>query len=327
MNPLSSPVRTLAVLVGVVALVYPAVTMTSLRLDRLSSGLVLIFAVLGVNLITGRGGLISLGHGVFFAVGAFAMAKLIDIGFPVLFAGIGATVIAGLFGVMLGLPALRVRGPFLALITFAIALAFQPVARRLPNLTGGVAGLRADTSGFDPPEFLGIADHAHVWRYGWCIVVAGLWFLAMRNFNDSRIGRALRATADNELAASSFGVNVRVVRITALAVSGAVAGTGGALYAMVHPFLIQTEFGAFLSFSIYAAAIVGGVGSIGGAVVGVLVLLSVPTVSSTIGLGDNESIVLGAALVVITFLAPNGLWGIFSSIERKFRRSERVVDI
>lgn len=326
MKNLLSPIRIAGLLLLSVGILYPAITMSSLRLDRLSANLVLIFAVLGVNLITGRGGLISLGHGVFFAIGAFAMAKFIDVGVPLLFSGVFATIVAGLFGVVLGLPALRVRGPFLALITFAIALAFQPLARKLPNLTGGVAGLRADTSGFAPPAFLGIDDHAHLWRYGWCLVVAGIWFILMRNFNESRVGRALKATADNDLAASSFGVNVRVVRITALAVSGAVAGTGGALYAMVHPFLIQTEFGAILSFSIYAAAIVGGVGSIGGSILGVLVLLSVPQVSSSVGLGENESIVLGAALIIITFLAPNGLWGLFSRLDRKFRRSQRVLD-
>ena len=195
------------------AILIPPFVTTSLELTKLSRLAVLVLAVLGVNLLTGYTGLISLGHGVFVGVGAFAMANFIDQGLSLYIAGFLATIFTGLIGLILGLPALRVRGLYLALVTFGTALAFPPFARRLGYL--GPEACRGETwttMHSPPPAFLRLDDHVHVWRYGICIAVVALWFVIIRNLVDSRMGRALRTVRDNESAAATFGISVRYAK-------------------------------------------------------------------------------------------------------------------
>lgn len=287
--------------------VVPAVVAEPLDLNKMSRVAVLVLAVLGVNLLTGYAGMISLGHGVFVGVGAFAMTNLIDQGMSLFLAGLIATMFTGVVGVILGLPALRVRGLYLALITFGMALAFPPLARRFGKLTGGTTGRTVSNDSFAPPSFLGIDDQIHIWRYGTCLLVVGLWFLLVRNLVDSRVGRALRTIRDDEAAAATFGINVAATKATALGISAAMTGTAGALQAILNPYVSHSDFQAFLSLRLYAAAVLGGLGTLVGAVFGVLALIIVPLVNGAIGLINNEAVVFGVGLILITFVAPGGL--------------------
>lgn len=305
----------LAVLAVVVAI--PPFFTDSLELNRLSRLIVLALAVLGVNLLTGYTGLISLGHGVFVGVGAFTMANLIDQGMSLFIAGFLTTVFSGLVGLVLGLPALRVKGLYLALVTFGFALAFPPFARRLGSWTGGVTGRNVTNTAFVPPGFLGLDDHVHVWRYGVCIVVVALWFVLARNLVNSRMGRALRTVRDNEAAAATFGVSVRRAKAGALAISAAMTGTAGALQAILNPYVSHSDFDAFLSLRLYAAAVIGGLGTLAGAVYGVVALILVPAINGAVGLLDSESIVFGAGLVIMTFVAPGGVAGLVDRVGRR----------
>lgn len=297
-----------------IAIVIPPLVANDLQLNRLSRLIVLALAVLGVNLLTGYTGLISLGHGVFVGVGAFAMANLIDAGLPLVAAGIAATIFTGLIGLVLGLPALRVRGLYLALITFGFALAFPPLARRLGRLTGGVTGRNVTNDAFVPPSFLGLDEYTQIFRYGTCLVVVAVWFLIARNLISSRVGRAMRTIRDNEPAAATFGINIRFTKAGALAISSAMAGTAGAMQALLNPYVSHVDFDAFLSLRLYAAAVMGGLGTLIGAVFGVLALILIPTLNGIVGLLDNAAIVFGAGLVIVTFLAPDGLAGL---VQRK----------
>lgn len=294
-----------------IAVIIPPLVSEPLELNRLSRLVVLVLAVLGVNLLTGYGGMISLGHGVFVGVGAFTMANLIDQGMSLFIAGLLATIFTGFVGVVLGLPALRVKGLYLALITFGTALAFPPFARRLGKLTGGVTGRTVSNDNFAPPSFLGLDDHVHVWRYGTCLVVVALWFLVVRNFVDSRVGRALRTIRDDEAAAATFGINVARAKATGLAISAAMTGTAGVLQAILNPYVSHGDFEAFLSLRLYAAAVVGGLGTLIGAVFGVFALILVPMLNRAVGLIDNEAVVFGLGLIIITFVAPGGLASLF----------------
>lgn len=292
-------------------IVIPPLVVEPLDLNKLSRLVVLVLAVLGVNLLTGYTGLISLGHGVFVGVGAFTMANMIDQGMSLFIAGILATAFTGFVGVVLGLPALRVRGLYLALITFGFALAFPPFARRLGSWTGGVTGRTVDNEAFSPPSFLGLDDHVHVWRYGCCIAVVALWFLIARNLIDSRIGRAMRTIRDDEAAAATFGINVRALKAGVLAISAAMAGTAGVLQAILNPYVSHGDFDAFLSLRLYAAAVLGGLGTLVGAIFGVIALIAVPAINGAVGLIDNDAVVFGAGLILITFVAPAGIAGLF----------------
>jgi len=293
----------------VIALVIPPFVADSFGLTKLSRLIVLVLAVLGVNLLTGYTGLISLGHGVFVGVGAFAMANFIDWGISLFLAGLLATLFSGLIGLILGLPALRIKGIYLALVTFGIALAFGPVARRLGTWTGGPSGRTVDNDAFVPPSFLGLDEHLQVWRYFVCLVIVGLWFWLIRNLIQSRMGRALRTVRDNEAAAATFGINIRAAKAGSLAISSAMAGTAGALQAILNPYVGFSDFDAFLSLRLYAAAVIGGLGTLVGAIYGVLALIVVPRVNDALELLANDTVVFGAGLVIMTFIAPGGIAG------------------
>jgi len=294
-----------------IAVIIPPFVTTALELTKLSRLVVLVLAVLGVNLLTGYTGLISLGHGVFVGVGAFAMANLIDQGMSLYLAGILATLFTGAVGLVLGLPALRVRGLYLALVTFGTALAFPPFARRLGTLTGGVNGRTVDNEAFVAPSFLGLDDHVHIWRYGVCLAVVALWFVIIRNLINSRMGRALRTVRDNEPAAATFGISVRYAKAGALAISAAMTGTAGVMQAILNPYVSHASFDSFLSLRLYAAAVIGGLGTLAGAIYGVLALILIPTINGAIELLDSDAIVFGAGLIIMTFVAPAGIAGLF----------------
>ncbi|MGY9083000.1 MAG: branched-chain amino acid ABC transporter permease [Acidimicrobiales bacterium] len=294
----------------------PPFVVTPLELTKLSRLVVLVLAVLGVNLLTGYTGLISLGHGVFVGVGAFAMANLIDQGMSLFLAGFLATLFTGAVGLVLGLPALRVRGLYLALVTFGTALAFPPLLRRLGTWTGGVTGRTVDNDAFVPPSLLGLDDDVHIWRYGVCLAVVALWFVIIRNLVNSRMGRALRTVRDNEAAAATFGISVRYAKAGALAISAAMTGTAGVLQSLLNPYVSHADFDSFLSLRLYAAAVIGGLGTLAGVIFGVLALILIPTINGAFELLDSDAIVFGAGLIIMTFIAPTGIAGLFKGRDR-----------
>lgn len=305
------------------ALVLLPILLPDLNLNQMTRRLVLVLAISGVAMLTGRAGLVSLGHSVFVGVGAFATASLAKAGLPLLVAAPLAVGISGAFGVLLGLPALRVRGPHLALITLGSALAFGPVSKQFPSVTGGSSGLRFDTSGYGAPEWLGGSSADAEWRYGVSILVIALWFLLAKNLVNSRAGRAVQATNDNDIAGAAFGVSARWARTGALGVSAAMAGTGGALYALSSSYILHTQFDALMSFRLYAAAMLGGVESLAGPIYGVLVLLVVPEIADRVPILGNQDFVFGIAVVVVTLIAPGGAAGAVTRAGNAWR-SRRV---
>lgn len=306
----SAVTRVIGFVVAGALLVLPLL-LSDLQLRRQTELIVLVLAVVGVNLLTGYTGLISLGHGVFVGIGAFTMANILDYNVPILLALILAAAFTGIMGLLIGLPALRVRGLYLALITFGFALAFGPIARRLGKLTGGVSGRPVENDGFAPPSWLGINDQLISFRYYCCLLVVVAWFVAVRNLIGSRIGRAMLSIRDNETAAAQFGVPIVRVKAGVLAVSAAMAGTTGALQAIMNPYVTHSSFDAFLSLRLYAAAVLGGLASLLGSVLGVIALIVVPAFNNTFGLLDNDSIVFGLGLIIVTFVAPRGVAGLF----------------
>lgn len=309
---LSRPARIALGVMAVGLILLPLVT-SDLQLRRQAELVVLVLAVLGVNLLTGYTGLISLGHGVFVGIGAFAMANILDQNIPVPIALLGATALTGAMGLVIGLPALRVRGLYLALITFGFALAFGPIARRLGKITGGVSGRPVENDGFAPPSWLGIDSYLTEWRYYCCLIVVVGWFVLVRNLIQSRIGRAMLSIRDNQAASAQFGVPIVRVKAGVLAVSAAMAGTAGALQAILNPYVTHSSFDAFLSLRLYAAAVVGGLATLAGSILGVIALIAVPAANRALGLLDNDSIVFGLGLIIFTFVAPNGIAGIVRS--------------
>ena len=297
-----------------------------LALRQYASLMVLSLGVLGIVVATGYAGLISLGHGAFVGLGAFAMGWFLDArGWPFPLAVIGSFVVCGVAGWLLGLPALRIKGIYLALVTMGIAVVFPTLARRFPSVTGGTSG-RAVDSVMVAPSWTGLGDgHDVSWRYWFCLLVCALAFLATRNVIIGRMGRAMEAVRDNEAAAAAFGVNRIRVKAGAFGWSAGLAGLAGALQAVLFPFVSHDQFDVFLSFRLYAAAVLGGVGHLIGAVYGVVALILVPTLNEALGavldrpegLLRNDVIVFGIGLIALTFVSAGGAVGLVAGIRRR----------
>lgn len=313
-----------AALIAVVLAVIPFVASTT-GVRQASQIVIGVLAVLGVNVATGYGGMISLGHGVFIGVGAFATGYYVDgLALPWLLAIALGSATAALAGALVGLPALRIKGIHLALVTLGLAIVFQPLSKRFPRFTGGVSGSGIDAEFVSPSWWPSDTRMATaVYRYLFCIVVVGLALWATWNLVNSRLGRAMRAIRDNDTAAAVYGVDLISARLQTFAVSAGLAGLCGALQVVLVPFVSQEKFTPQASLVIYATAVIGGLGTIWGSVLGVIASTIVGKVGQAAagadGLGpigeffdllDESAFVFGVGLILLTFLFPRGLAGI-----------------
>ena len=277
-------------------------------LRRTASLIVLTLAVLGVAVATGYTGLITLGHGAFVGLGAFAMGGFLDYAhLPFLVAVLATFVFCGAIGWLLGLPALRIKGIYLALITLGVGVLFPSLAKRFPTLTGGPSGRPIDAE-LEAPAWLG-ADYTVAYRYFFCLAICVAMFFFTAAILRGRWGRAMQAVRDDETAAATFGVNIVLAKAGAFGLSAALAGTAGALQAVLFPFVSHEQFTIFLSFRLYAAAVIGGAAYVMGAVYGVLALILVPAINGAIGLFENDVFVFGVGLILLTFVSPDGIAG------------------
>ena len=306
------------------------VVVDQLTLRQYASLMVLSLGVLGIVVATGHAGLISLGHGAFVGLGAFAMGWFLDArGLPFVVAVVATFALCGAAGWLLGLPALRIKGIYLALVTLGIAVVFPSLAKRFPSITGGTTGRPIETT-MEPPSWTGLGpDQTVTWRYWFCLAVCALAFLATRNVLVGRMGRAMGAVRDNEAAAATFGINLVRAKAGAFGWSAGLAGMAGALQVVLFPFVSHEQFDVFLSFRLYAAAVLGGVGHLIGAVYGVVALILVPTLNDALGgwvgradgLLRNDVIVFGLGLIVLTFLSAGGAVGLVDRIGRRLARA------
>lgn len=331
-GPVSGPARMrrriLAAAILLALLALPAVV-DQLALRQYASLMVLSLGVLGVVVATGHAGLISLGHGAFVGLGAFSMGWFLDArGWPFAVSVVASFLVTGAAGWLLGIPALRIKGIYLALVTFGVAVVFPSLAKRFPSITGGTSGRPIDRT-MEPPSWTGLGpEHAVTWRYWFCLLVCVLAFVGTRNVLIGRMGRAMEAVRDNEAAAATFGVDLVRVKAGAFGLSAGLAGVAGALQAVLFPFVSHEQFDVFLSLRLYAAAVLGGVDHLAGAIYGVVALIIVPTVNEAVGglvgrpegLLRNDVIVFGLGLIALTFVSAGGAVGLFQRLgNRRWR--------
>lgn len=321
----SSWVRRLGWLVVVVAAVSVPFSFPPFRVSQFTQALAYAVAVLGLNLLIGYTGQISLGHGAFFAVGAYSAAILMTkTGVPDLVAIPLAAALAFAAGLLLGIPALRLHGHYLALVTLGVAVATPQLIKRFDGLTGGTQGLYPGSPA--PPSWLGLA--ADQYRYMIALVVAALAFAMAANLVRGRVGRALVAIRSGEISARATGVNLTTFKLRAFAVSAMLAGVGGALFTYTVGSAAPESFGIAVSFVFLAAIVVGGLGTIAGALFGALFIQFVPIYTSDI----NEAlagVLYGGVLILFMYVLPGGVVGLgrrlFGLITRPRQRRPREV--
>ena len=269
-------------------------------------------AILGLNILTGYTGQISIGHGAFMAIGGYTTAVMshyhhtnLVLTLPLAFA------ITFGFGILVGIPALRFSGVYLALATFAFAVSVPQFAIKFSKFLGGRNGLQTTT------------PVTHTWLYAvtWscaAILFAAAWFLLR-----GRVGRAFRAVRDSELAAVSTGVSLPIYKTLAFGISAAYAGVAGSLFVLVTNGYINSDtFGVIVSLQILIGAAVAGLGSLWGVALGAVFVGLLPEISSSaplVGSSHGQDVVFGLIVIVVMLLLPNGAAGLLARLFRPRR--------
>jgi branched-chain amino acid transport system permease protein len=274
--------------------------------------------LLGLNMLTGYNGQISLGHGAFYAIGAYAAAILMDhYGAPYWATLPVAAAVCLVAGFVFGLPALRLEGPYLALATFGLAVALPQLLKHksIDRWTGGVQGITIVKP--DPPW--GLPINADQWLYFFTLAVALLMFALGRNLLRGRIGRAMVAIRDNPIAAEAMGIDIALYKSLTFGVSAMFTGVGGALGAIAIQFVAPDSFGPFLSIAFLVGIVVGGLGTIQGAIYGALFIQFVPTIADRISRAAPWAI-YGMMVILFMYLAPGGVASFVHYVSKRWRR-------
>jgi branched-chain amino acid transport system permease protein len=280
--------------------------------------MVMIYAIVGLNLLTGFNGQLSLGHAAFYAIGAYTAAILMGAGnIPYFWTPPVAAIVCFLFGFLFGLPALRLDGIYLALATFALSVATPQLLKStlFEEWTGGVQGLVISK----PDAPFGLPLSQDQWLYFFTLAVTLVMYVLAINLVRTRTGRAMMAIRDNPLAARSMGVNNSVYKALTFGISGLYTGVAGALGAIVVQFVAPDSFTISLSIALLVGLVVGGVGWLPGAFFGAAFILLVPNVAEHVSKGLSGA-TYGLMLIVLMLVMPGGFGGAIRLVALAFKK-------
>ena len=284
-------------------------------------------ALIGLNILTGYTGQISLGHGAFMAIGGYTTAILMsDHGVKDIATIPLAIVVAGVAGVLFGLPAARLSGLYLALATFAIAVATPAVIKKFEGFTGGGSGVNLFgtpelTASLTPVKIIGFEVNFNNWLYylSWTVALIGyvIAWLILRG----RTGRAFRAVRDSETAAVSSGISLTRTKVLAFGISAAYAGAAGALFAIATTFVNPDTFPVALSIFLLVGVVVSGLGSLTGLIVGAVFIQFMPLWAQSVSKSPGApAVVYGVILILVVLALPGGASGLISRALQLTRR-------
>lgn len=308
--------RALSIAAIVVACALPFM-LKNFQVFQLTLAMVYAIAILGLNMLTGFNGQISLGHGAFYAIGAYTAAILMDrFGVPYWATLPVAGVVCLGAGFLFGLPALRLEGLYLALATFALGTAMPQLLKYklIEGWTGGVQGIVIVKP--DAPFDLPLSQDR--WLYFFTLMVLVVMFVVGRNILRGRMGRAMIAIRDQPIAASAMGIDTAIVKSLTFGISAFYTGVAGALGAIVIQFVAPDSFNIFVSISFLVGMVIGGVGSIAGAIYGGLFIQFVPNIADAMSKSAPWAI-YGIFLIAFMFLMPSGIAGFFRLARVNFR--------
>jgi branched-chain amino acid transport system permease protein len=305
---------------GVVGLAFAVlavlpVPLSEFRTVQLATVGAYFIAILGLDVLTGHSGQISLGHGAFMAVGGYTTAILMaNHGLRDVWTIPIAAAVAGGIGLLAGVPALRLSGLYLALATFGIAVALPTVLKKFDHFTGGSTGITLfgkPTQSGHGAGYLGLTNNT--WLYALTWAIAGALFLVVWALLGSRFGRSLRAIRDSELAAVASGVNRAQYKVLAFGLSAALAGVAGSLLTINVAYVNPDTFPIRLSLYLLVGSVVGFYGSIWGALLGALLIQFLPDVVGALGVDAKQAgpttFFYGAVLVALMLVLPFVLRG------------------
>jgi branched-chain amino acid transport system permease protein len=301
--------------------------------------LVHVILAVGLNILVGYTGQISLGHAGFFAIGAYGTALLMmKLQIPFVLAIILAAFIAAFFGFILGLPSLRLEGPYLAVASLGFGMAIMHVIGHW-QFFGGRTGIRAPPLDIGIPSLgFGFILETDVQKYYLILVIAVVMIIAARNIMKTRVGRAFVAIRDSDIAAEVIGINLTIYKTLAFAISAFYAGIAGGLFGFVLGFFDPFTFNMILSIIFLVMVVVGGLGSFAGPIMGAALITylqysmlkniaEIPVIGefmiavssqwfSVVGLENIANIVLGLIMIGIVIFEPLGMYGIWIRIKK-----------
>ena len=347
LRSLRSQETTLARLMGVLSLTALVLIITiflpPVADSQLAGGAAITVVILGLSWLIGWSGQISLGNSGFMAVGAYAAGIWAQHHntTPLIFTFVLAIVMGGLSGLILAIPSTRLRGPYLAGMTLAFSAAISPIAQNFTSVTGGEGGLFLNELS-TPPWFLHLfsGENAAInanaqWSADIAIVVAGVAFFFMANLFHSRLGRAMRLVRDNDVAAELMGIRLPLTRSLAFMIAAAFAGLGGALYTILNATVNPSTFPLTLSITLLTLMVLGGIGTLSGAVIGGIIysfsanlvdhINALTGVNPASNLGANmQGIIFGTLLILTMLFAPSGIAGLWGPIRRLGQSRRRL---
>jgi branched-chain amino acid transport system permease protein len=319
------PLAAFAVL-AVVVIVLPSFV-SAFRAQQFAYVAIYLIAIIGLNILTGYTGQISLGHGAFMAIGGYTTAILMsDHGVKDIWTIPIAALVTGVVGFLFGIPALRLSGLYLALATFAIAVSMPAVIKRFEGFTGGGGGINLFgvpelTASPTPVEILGQELVFNDWLYYLCWTIALLAYVIAWLFLRGRTGLALRAVRDSETAAQSSGVSLPRYKTLAFGVSAAYAGVAGSLFAIATTFVNPDTFPVSLSILLLVGVVVGGLGSLVGLIAGAIFIQFLPIWSQEVSKSPGApAVVSGLILIALMFVLPMGVAGLVQRLRTLTKR-------
>jgi branched-chain amino acid transport system permease protein len=305
-------VRTFAALLAAASALALPFLIDDYRVFQLTLVLINAMALLGLNLLTGYNGQISLGHGAFYGIGAYTTAILMHrFAVPYWLTIPAAAVVCLLVGFLFGLPALRLQGLYLALATFALGTVLPQILKYkgIEHWTGGVRGITLSK----PDAPFGLSLSPDQWLYFVSLAIGLVLFTCAFNLTRGHTGRAIVAIRDRHIAASSVGIDTSMYKALTFGVSAMYTGIAGALAALAIQFVGPDSFPILLSFSLLVGIVVGGIASISGALYGALFIQFVPNVADEISRAAPWAI-YGVVLIFFAYLMPYGIAGFFKRI-------------
>jgi len=309
------------VIAGLVVALLPPFVAKNFVVFQLTLALIYAVAILGLNLLTGFNGQFSLGHSAFYGIGAYTAAILMDqadVAYYWTLPAAGA--VCFVVGFLFGLPALRLHGIYLALATFALAIAMPQLLKSAPlePWTGGVQGIVI----IKPEAPFGLPLNADQWLYYFTILVAAVLYACAVNLVRSRTGRAIMAIRDNPIAATAMGIDVALYKSLTFGVSALYTGVAGALGAIAVQFVAPDSFTFNLAIAMFVGLVIGGVGSIPGTLFAGLFVLFVPNIAEHVSKGLAQA-VYGVILIVVIFVMPSGAAGFVRMTVQRLARAWR----
>jgi branched-chain amino acid transport system permease protein len=309
--------RAIMPLLGLVAVCIVPFVLDDYFVFRLSVVIGTAIALIGLNILTGYNGQISLGHGAFYAIGAYSAAIAIGQGgVPYWLAVPTAGVICLCFGMLFGLPALRLEGLYLALATFALGVALPQLLkyRRLAPYTGGVQGLTLDK----PAAPFGLPLTADQWLYFFSLAWLVVCFVLASGMLRSHAGRAIVAIRDQPTAAAAMGIDVARYKTITFGISAMYTGIAGALSALSVQFVAPDSFTILVSIELLVGIVVGGIASLAGAIYGAFFIRFVPTLTEDVS-RSATGVVYGLVLIAFIYLMPLGIHGFITRLSVRLR--------